>query len=129
MANSELAAEIQKFIETPKFAPEAWKRRLVNPSDARMCQRMEAVVNEMAQTVLTLVQADAAPSSLKSAIASSLRSTSTVEFDTEEREFLCDEIERLARIADVRVGNILNRWLYGALLGTLINISRGPPKT
>jgi len=109
MPNSQTGAEIQTFIETPKFSPEAWKRRMVNPSDARMCQRMEAVLNDMARKVLPLVQVSAAPSMIKSVIASSLRSTSTLEFDTEEREFICDEIERLARMANVKVGNVLNR--------------------
>ena len=125
---AETVAELHRFIETPKFSADGWKRRLVNPSDARMCQRMESVLNDMAKGVLALVQSSAAPSAIRGAIASSLRRTSTLEFDTEEREFICDEVERLARIAGVKVGNVLNRWLYGPFLGTLINLFRGPPK-
>jgi len=128
MANSETVAELQRFIETQKFSADAWKRRMLNPSDTAMCQRMEALLNDMARKVLALVQADAKPSMVASAIASALRSTSTMEFDTEEREFICDEISRMAKIANVKVGNTLNRWLYGAFLGTLINLFRGPAR-
>ena len=128
VANPQIVAELEKFIGTPKFSADRWKASLVNPSSDQMCQRMESLVNDVARQVQLLAQAGATPSKIKAAIASSLRATSTLEFDTEEREFICDEIERLARIAHVKVGNILNRWLYGAFLGTVVNLFRGSAK-
>ena len=128
VANSQIVAELEKFIGTPKFSADCWKTRLANPSSDQMCQRMESLVNDVARKVQHLVQAEATPSTIKGAIASALRSTRTHEFDTEEREFICDQIERVARIANVKVGNVLNRWLYGAFLGTVINVFRGPAK-
>jgi phosphate uptake regulator len=89
---------------------------------------MEAVMNDMATKLLELSRKNASAIALRQSLASSLRSVSSIEFDTEEREFICDEVARLGRIVNVKVSNALNRWLYGALLGTFINVFRGPAK-
>ena len=80
--------------------------------------------NDVAARLLAQTQADPSPQALKRVLTQFLSSTRRSEFDTEEREFVCDEVSRVARIVNVDVSGNLNRWLYGPLLGYLVSRSR-----
>lgn len=57
-------------------------------------------------------------------MGAALRNWKANEFDTEEREFVCSEVASIAQVLGIRMGPQLNLWLYGRLLGTLVNLGR-----
>jgi hypothetical protein len=57
-------------------------------------------------------------------MGAALRNWKAHEFDTEEREFICSEVSSIAKVLGLRMGSQLNLWLYGRLLGTLVNLGR-----
>jgi hypothetical protein len=57
-------------------------------------------------------------------MGAALRNWKSHEFDTEEREFICSEAASMAKVLGLRMGSQLNLWLYGRLLGTLVNLGR-----
>ncbi len=120
---------LRQFIKERKFAAAAWEQRGLNPSRSTVCDRMEGLLNDMAEKLLAMPTTNYSPRACERAIGSSLASISSVDFDTEEREFICDEAARLGRIVNAKISNTLNRWLYGIVLGTLINLFRGPAKS
>jgi hypothetical protein len=83
---------------------------------------MEVALNQCATDLSSLVQRGAQPAQFKSCIAASLRSVEKP-FDTEDREYLCYYYNQLGQCVGVKVGPLLNRWLYGFLLSTLLRFS------
>ncbi len=83
---------------------------------------MEVALNQCATDLLSLVQRGAQPARFKACIAASLRSVEKP-FDTEDREYLCYYYNQLGQCVGVKVGPLLNRWLYGLLLSTLLRFS------
>ncbi len=119
--NAMLAA-LAAFRETKKFRCAEPEFRLINPSPASVTQPMEAALNQCATDLSALVQYGAQPAQLKACIADSLRSVEKP-FDTEDREYLCYYYNQLGQCVGIRVGPLLNRWLYGFLLSTLLRFS------
>jgi len=83
---------------------------------------MEIALNQCATDLSSLVQRGSQPVQFKACIAASLRSIEKP-FDTEDREYLCYYYNQLGQCVGVKVGPLLNRWLYGLLLSTLLRFS------
>ena len=66
--------------------------------------------------------ADAQPAALKQCIAASLYALAKP-LDTEDREYLAYYYHQLGLCVGVNVAPLLNRWLYGWLLATLLRFS------
>ncbi|MEI9946453.1 MAG: hypothetical protein WDN26_19810 [Chitinophagaceae bacterium] len=45
-----------------------------------------------------------------------------LDYDTEEKEFICDLFHELSTIADIDFKDDLNKWLYGSVLTTLLKL-------
>jgi hypothetical protein len=115
---------IEAFIAEAKFANAAWERRGLNPSQPALCARLESLLNDAAAEVVAKTRSGASKSDLKTALVAFVQRTNRSEFDTEEAEFFCAEVTRLARLVEVDVGTSLNRWLYGFLVGFIANMTR-----
>ncbi|NOV29558.1 DUF4844 domain-containing protein [Methylomonas sp. ZR1] len=123
-ANNILAA-LAAFRDTKKFQCTESEFRLINPSPASITQPMEVALDQCATDLSSLVQRGAPQAQLKACIAASLRAVEKP-FDTEDREYLCFYYSQLGQCAGVKVGSLLNRWLYGYWLSTLLRFfSRG----
>ena len=117
-ANTMLAA-IAAFRNIKKFRCIEPEFRLINPPPASVTQPMVAALNECATDLSLLVQRGAQPAQIRACIATSLRSVEKP-FDTEDREYLCFYYNQLGQCVGVKIGPLLNRWLYGYLLSTLL---------
>lgn len=120
-ANDMLAA-LATFRDTKKFRCTEPEFRLINPSPVSVTQPMEVALNQCATDLSSLVQRGAHPAQFTACIAASLRSVEKP-FDTEDREYLCYYYNQLGQCVGVKVGPLLNRWLYGFLLSTLLRFS------
>ena len=112
-ATSPLKA-IQSFKARRKFAASAWKKRGLLPSSAEVCEQLETFFNELAVELLIVLKADGSKSDLQQALVSKLQSLSSFDYDTEEREFICDEFARLGKAVGLGSPTELDDWLYGS---------------
>lgn len=122
------AETLEQFIAEHKFADAAWQRRGLNPSPPALCAKLEGMLNQLAAQLAAQSAAGASPTEFRRTLTSFLSGAKRSDFDTEEGEFVCDQVARLSRVVNVDVGKPLNRWLYGPILGTLVNLTRGKPK-
>jgi hypothetical protein len=118
---------LEQFVAERKFADAAWQRRGLNASPPALCARLEVMFNEVASKLIAETCANASQQVLKGVLTSFLSTANRSDFDTEEAEFVCDQVARLSRIVNVNVSAPLNRWLYGPILGTVVNLTRGKP--
>ncbi len=111
VATSPLKA-IQSFKPRKKFAASAWKKRGLLPSSAEVCEQLETFFNELAVDLSIVLKADASKSDLQQALVSKLQSLSSFDYDTEEREFICDEFALLGKAIGLGSPTELDDWLY-----------------
>lgn len=118
-------SHLNAYLQRAKFAdPSVWLQRGLNPSQPDVIARMESVVNEVCSAAIQTHTSGASPQGTARAMGAALRKWKAHEFDTEEREFICSEVASMAKILGLRMGSQLNLWLYGRLLGTLVNLGR-----
>ena len=120
---SDMLAALAAFRDTKKFQCTEPEFRLLNPSLPSVTQAMEVALNQCATDLSSLVQCGMEPGQFTACIAASLRSVEKP-FDTEDREYLCYYYNQLGQCVGVKVGPLLNRWLYGFLLSKLLQFSR-----
>ncbi|MBZ4036427.1 DUF4844 domain-containing protein [Flavobacterium sp. 17A] len=111
------------LLEKKKFADSEWEKRGLNPSDNELCELMESKFNECLHSLILLIENNAFQSKLKLELKRSLKSFDKSIFDTEEREFICDYFDEIAKIIETDFKNELNKWLYGSLLNSFIKLS------
>jgi hypothetical protein len=114
---------LNSFIEKDKFSFSAWEERGLNPSNIELSDRLQRVFNECAMSLTIEVNSDLKPSKLKSILKKTLDSLNSSDFDTEEREFICDYFLQLSEIISIDFKDNLNNWLYGKVLSTLFKFT------
>lgn len=120
-SNEKIKQALIDFIEKEKFSEEEWRNRGLNPSDEFICSKMKAHLNECAeQLVKNLNTKD--KNTWKKILKIRLHKIDKNEYDTEEREMICDYFYQLSQIVKVDFTTNLNRWLYGFFLSILIKL-------
>ena len=82
---------------------------------------METALNQCAVDLCLRAQRDSKPAEFRRCISKSLRSVEKP-FDTEDREYLLYYYDQLAQIVGIRIGLLLNSWLYGLPLALLLQL-------
>ena len=115
-----LVAALTAFAHTPKFRCQEPPFRYLNPSSRTVTQPLEMALNQCAVELRGLVQSGGGPGAFRRCISNSLRAIDKP-FDTEDREYLLYYYEQLADLLGIRIGLLLNRWLYGFPLAMLLH--------
>jgi hypothetical protein len=115
--------KLNAFRKLDKFSTSAWEKRGLNPSDSEMCNRLQNLFNDCADNLIEATNSDFKPRQLKSILKSWLDSVNSSNYDTEEREFICDYFDQLSKIVSVDFKDNLNSWLYGKVLNTLFKLT------
>ncbi len=115
--------KLNAFRKRDKFSISAWEERGLNPSDSEMCNRLQNLFNDCADNLIEATNSDYKPRQLKSILKNWLDSVNSSDYDTEEREFICDYFDQLSKIVSVDLKDILNNWLYGKVLNTLFKVT------
>lgn len=115
--------KLNAFRKLDKFSSSAWEQRGLNPSDDEMCNRLQNLLNDCADNLIEATNSDFKPRQLKSILKSCLDSVNSSDYDTEEREFICDYFDQLSKIVSVDFKDNLNSWLYGKVLNTLFKVT------
>lgn len=115
--------KLNAFRKLDKFSTSAWEQRGLNPSDSEMCNRLQNLFNDCADNLIEATNSDFKPRQLKSILKNWLDSVNSSDYDTEEREFICDYFDQLSKIVSVDFKDNLNSWLYGKALNTLFKVT------
>lgn len=115
--------KLNAFRKLDKFSTSAWEKRGLNPSDGEMCNRLQNLFNDCVENLIEATNSDFKQGQLKGILKSWLDSIHSSNYDTEEREFICDYFDQLSKIVSVDIKNNLNSWLYGKALNTLFKVS------
>ena len=115
--------KLNAFRKLDKFSTSAWEQRGLNPSDSEMCNRLQNLFNDCADNLIEATNSDFKPRQLKSILKGWLDSVNNSDYDTEEREFICDYFDQLSKIVSVDFKDNLNNWLYGKVLNTLLKVT------
>lgn len=115
--------KLKAFRKRDKFSASAWEERGLYPSESEMCNRLQSLFNDCADNLLEATNSDFKPRQLKSILKNWLDSVNRSDYDTEEREFICDYFDQLSKIVSVDFKDNLNIWLYGKVLNTLFKVT------
>lgn len=115
--------KLNAFRKLDKFSTSAWEKRGLNPSDSEICNKLQNLFNDCADNLIEATNSDFKPRQLKSILKSWLDSVNSSDYDTEEREFICDYFDQLSKIVSVDFKDNLNSWLYGKVLNTLFKVT------
>jgi hypothetical protein len=80
--------------------------------------------NAIADNLIYAIQKAKRGKQLLPVLKTGLKNFSKSDYDTEEREFICDVFLRLARIVETNFANDLNSWLYGSILSAISKITK-----
>lgn len=122
MSNSRLE-RLQFLLDKEKFADSEWENRGLNPSGSDLCDYMEAKFNSCLSSLIGLIEINSSEKTLKKELSKGLNSFDKFNFDTEEKEFICDTFYEISKIIQVDFKNELNKWLYGSLLSYIFKVS------
>ena len=123
--------ELQKFLKKDKFSNSEWEDRGLNPSSFELCKKMNELLNNCCQKLVKLSENGATNKDFKKELKNGLSGFNKAEYDTEEKEFICDYFLELSQIVDVNLKDELNKWLYGSLLNGMMKVAsifKGSPK-
>jgi len=122
---------LNSFRERNKFSASEWEKRGLNSSDVDLYNGIQNLLNNCADNLIEATNADFTPRKIKSILKNSLDSIKNLEYDTEEREVICEYFDQLSKIVSVDFKDNLNSWLYGKVLSTLLRVIsflKGPEK-
>ena len=124
MTDNQIVLEKLKiFRNLNKFSDSAWQERGFNPSANEMSNRLENFFDECTDDLIEAVTKSFSSRQLKIILKIKLENINSSDYDTEEREFICDYFNQLSNIISVDFKDNLNNWLYGNLLNTLFKVS------
>ncbi|MCG2612585.1 DUF4844 domain-containing protein [Flavobacterium sp. SM15] len=115
--------KLKYLLEKKKFADSEWEKRGLNPSSSELCEQMENKLDLCLSSLINLVEHNSSQSDLKKALRQSLKTFDKSNFDTEEKDFICDYFYQISKSIDIDFKNELNKWLYGSVLNSLLKIS------
>jgi hypothetical protein len=112
------------FKQRDKFSQSAWDDRGLNPSSAKQCVQLTQLFDLSADELIKAINNNCSNRQLKSLLKAGLKNFNKFDYDTEEKEFICELFQELAKIVNVDFNENLNKWLYGSLLTTLMKIQK-----
>jgi len=122
MTNSKLD-KLKYLLEKKKFSDVEWGKRGLNPSSPELCEQMENKLNVCLSSLINLIENHTPRNDLKKVLSQGLKTFDKTNFDTEEKEFICDYFYEISKCIEVDFKNNLNKWLYGSILNSLLKFS------
>lgn len=120
--NEQLIKNLKEFRHKHKFADSEWEKRGLNPSDSDLCLKMETILNDCVDSLIDLVSQNKSVKLIKKELMTGLGRFNKMDYDTEEKEFICDYFYELSQMLNVDFKNNLNNWLYGFGLNAFMKV-------
>lgn len=113
---------LTRFKTRNKFSDKAWRERGLNPSSYEMSRFLNDFFSSCTNEIIEAISNEASKKELQKILKANLSSLNKMDYDTEEREFICDLFDELSKTININFGSDLNKWLYGYLLTALSKI-------
>jgi len=114
---------LKAFRNFNKFSNSAWEERGLNPSPNELSEKLEKLFNDCTDELIKAINLNFTPKKFKDILKYSLVSLNNSDYDTEEREFICEYFDKLAKIVFIDFKDNLNSWLYGSVLNTFFKVT------
>jgi hypothetical protein len=111
-----------EFKQKDKFSIKAWNDRGLNASSSEMCTKLTQLFNSTADNLINAINEKSSSRQLKTTLKLDLSKFNKLDYDTEEKEFICDLFHELSNMVDIDFKDNLNMWLYGSVLTTLLKL-------
>jgi len=123
-ANQPTIDQLTQFRQRDPFSYAAWEARGLNPSGDHVSAPLRTLFHTCADQLSSALSAGNSKKQLRAILLSTLATVNARNYDTEEREFICDLFTELATIVGANIRSNLNSWLYGYFLATLLTLSK-----
>jgi hypothetical protein len=107
---------LSKFKKRNKFSAKAWKERGLIPSNEQLCKFLSNFFDSCADKLVEGLNNKLPEVEIKYLLEKELASLNKLDFDTEEKEFICDLFHELASFVKIDFDKVLEIWLYGYAL-------------
>lgn len=114
---------LKAFRNFNKFSNSAWEERGLNPSSNELSEKLETLFNDCTDELIKALNLNFTPKKSKDILKHSLGTLNNSDYDTEEREFICEYFDKLAKIVFIDFKDNLNSWLYGSVLNTFFKVT------
>lgn len=111
-----------EFRQRDKFSTKAWNDRGLNPSSNELCENLTQLFNSSVDNLINAINSSSSSRQLKTVLNQELSKFNKLDYETEEKEFICELFQELATITNIDFKDNLNKWLYGSFLTTLLKI-------
>ena len=123
MANhQEKILALKEFISIDKFSLESPHGKLRGEPSPDLSKYLTEVFNYNAYLLIEALEKNASDRKLRSILKRRLSLFNSIDYDTEDRELICELFAELARLVNVNISNNLNNWLYGRPLMWLLKV-------
>jgi hypothetical protein len=122
--NQETKERLTSLREKKKFTDSDWEKRGLNPSDSEIVNEMIHLTDICLDELLVDVKSNPSEKQLRKTLTKGLKRFKANRYDTEEKEFICDEFQKIGSILGLNIADNLNDWLYGKFLGTMLNLTK-----
>ncbi|MDJ1504771.1 DUF4844 domain-containing protein [Xanthocytophaga agilis] len=122
----DVIAQLQTYRQKDKFSEESWKKRGLIPSPKEVSLAMSTLINDCLDEVLGKDPQSVTNAEWQNLLINNLAKVSRMEYDTEEREFLCDCFAYIADLLDIDFGLALDSFMYGADMARSLALDNAP---
>lgn len=106
--------ELEKLKIKEKFSDEKWKNRGLNPSEKKLCIKLEKSFNDLLTNLISVSNTKKSDLEVEMIFEKYFKKIKTYELDTEESEFVVDYFDEIAKILNIKnINENLNSWTYG----------------
>jgi hypothetical protein len=110
--------KLNEFITRDKFSNEAWEMRGLNSSGPEMSEYLNQYFNNIANKLVNIESNNT--NHYKETLLEGINGIDSVQFDTEEREFIIDTFLALSEITDTNLKKELTVWMYGVDISEML---------
>lgn len=122
--NQEAVQRLTQLRDKKKFTDSDWDKRGLIPSDSEKVNEMTQLMNICLDELLADIKSNSTERQIRKTLTKGLKRFKTSNYDTEEKEFIGDEFHKIGSVLRLNISDNLNSWLYGSVLGTIINLTK-----
>ncbi|MEM0543915.1 DUF4844 domain-containing protein [Flavobacterium sp. j3] len=105
---------LEKLKNKEKFSNEEWGNRGLNSSKKSLCIKLEKSFNDLLTNLISAIKTKQPNQEIESIFEQYFQKIKSEELDTEEREFVVDYFDEIAKILSIEsIYEKLNFWTYG----------------
>jgi len=91
----------EKLKSKEKFSNEEWKNRGLNPSEKSLCIKLENSFNDLLTNLISANNTKKSDTEIENIFEHYFKEIKSHELDTEEREFVVDYFDEIAKILKI----------------------------